>query len=334
VNHGTRTAASLLALDAEREAARISAAIREQITQKLKRRGAVLGLSGGVDSSVAAALCVQALGAGRVIGLLMPDRDSAAESLHLGKAVGERLGIRTIVEDVTSILEGAGCYDRRDRAIRSMVPEYGPGYRSKIVLSAAADDPRYRLFFLVVESPDGQQVRKRLTAEAYLDIVAATNFKQRARKMVEYYHADRHRFAVVGTANRLEHDQGFFVKNGDGSADLKPLAHLYKTQVYRLAEFLRIPEEVRRRSPTADTYSLAQTQEEFYFLASHETLDLCLYGLTNGLPVSEVAMYAGLTREDVHRVYQEIVSKRRATIYQKSAAMVLSDAAALRESSR
>jgi NAD+ synthase len=318
----------LLDLNVELEAARISAAIRQQVTRTLRRRGAVLGLSGGVDSSVTAALCTQALGPNRVIGLLMPDRDSAPESLQLGRMLGEHLGIRTIVEDVTPILEATGCYSRRDRAIRTIAPKYAADCKSKIVLASANDGVPYRPVFLVVESPDGQRSRTRLTADAYLEIVAATSFKQRVRKMVEYYHADRRRYAVVGTANRVELDQGFFVKNGDGSADLKPLAHLYKTQVYQLAAFLRIPEAIRKRPPTADTYSLAQTQEEFYFSASHETLDICLFGLDHDLAPNDVAVQAGVSLNEVERVYAEIQSKRRATAHLKAAPLILSDAAA------
>ena len=150
---------------------------------------------------------------------------------------------------------------------------------------------------------------------AYLQMVAATNFKQRVRKMMEYYHADRLNYVVAGTPNRLEYDQGFFVKLGDGSADIKPIAHLYKTQVYALAEYLGVPEEIRRRPPTTDTFSLPQTQEEFYFALPYAKMDLCLYGRNNGVPAAEVAAAAGLTTEQVERVYKDIDQKRRTTAY-------------------
>jgi len=196
-----------------------------------------------------------------------------------------------------------------------VVPEYGPGYKSKIVMPVASEGDRYRTFALVVEAPDGSRTQVRLTADAYLAIVAATNFKQRVRKMMEYHYADRFQYAVVGTPNLLEYDQGFFVKNGDGAADLKPIAHLYKTQVYQLAEFLGIPEDIRRRPPTTDTFSLPQSQEEFFFSVPHQTLDVCLYGLNHGLTASDVAGHAGLEPAQVERVYREIESKRRATAY-------------------
>lgn len=321
-----RTAADLLAIAPAGEADRIASAVRDQVTRTLKRRGVVLGLSGGIDSSVCASLCVRALGADRVLGILMPERDSAPESLELGRAFGAHLGIRTEVEDVTPILQAAGCYARRDAAIRTLVPEHREDYKSKIVRATTLEDDRYPLFHVVVEAPDGRQTRTRLTSEAYFAIVAATNFKQRVRKMIEYHYADRHQYAVAGTANRLEQDQGFFVKNGDGAADLKPIAHLYKTQVYRLAEFLRIPEDILRRPPTTDTFSLAQSQEEFYFSVPHQILDVCLYGLTNGLAAADIAGLAGLTPVQVERIYRDIESKRRATTYLQLPALGIADA--------
>jgi len=234
--------ADILKLDAAMAVDRIVQAIRSLVLQDLRRKGAVLGLSGGIDSSVVAALSVRALGADRVLGLLMPERDSAAESLPLGQVLGDHLGIKTIVEDITPLLDGAGCYRRRDEMIRRVIPLYTSDYKCKIVLPGLLQQESYRVFSVVVQSPDDNVTKARLPLDAYHGIVAATNFKQRIRKMMEYYHADRLNFAVMGTPNRLEYDQGFFVKNGDGSADVKPIAHLYKTQVYQLAEYLGIPE--------------------------------------------------------------------------------------------
>ncbi len=305
----------VLDIDPAQEAERIADAIQDQVFVQLRRRGVVLGLSGGIDSSVAAALSVRALGPDKVLGLLMPERDSSADSLGLGRLLADHLGIQTVLEDVGPVLEAAGCYRRRDEAIRGVFAEYGPGYKSKIVLSDLFKSGPYRVFSVVVQSPTGQLCGKRLPLDAYQQIVAATNFKQRVRKMMEYYHADRLRYAVAGTPNRLEFDQGFFVKNGDGAADLKPIAHLYKTQVYRLAEYLEIPETIRSRPPTTDTYSLEQSQEEFFFSLPYDKLDLCLYGKDHGVPCEEVADAVGLTAEQVERVYRDIDAKRSATRY-------------------
>ena len=313
----------ILAIDPAVVAGRIERTLREQVMGTLRRRGAVVGLSGGVDSSVAAGLAARALGPERVLGLLMPERDSSPDSLRLGRLVAETLGIEALVEDIGPILASAGCYARQDTAVRRLVPEYGEGWRCKISLPSILEADRLNVFHLTAESPRGERRVVRMTLQVHLELVAATNFKQRSRKMMEYYHADRMQYAVLGTPNRLEHDQGFFVKQGDGAADLKPLAHLYKTQVYQLAQHLGIPDEVRRRPPTTDTYSMPQTQDEFFFSLPYREMDLCLYARNHQMEESEVAETIGLTPEQVGRVFRDIDAKRRATRYHHLPALLV-----------
>ncbi|MCB1497236.1 MAG: NAD(+) synthase [Bauldia sp.] len=305
----------VLTLDAEAETARIAAWMREQVARRLRRRGAVVGLSGGIDSTVTAALAVRAFGPEKVLAVLMPEKDSDPESLRLGREVADWLGIESVVEDVEPILTASACYERRDEFIRRLVPEFGPGWGCKVAISGSLEGKGYTITYLVVQSPDGEVRRLRMPVDVYLGVVAATNMKQRARKQLEYFHADRLNYAVLGTPNRLEYDQGFFVKNGDGAADVKPIAHLYKSQVYQLAGSLGAPEEIRMRPPTTDTWSLAQTQEEFYFALPYREMDLCLYGLVNRLPAESVAAAIGLTAADVGRVWRDIEAKRRTTRY-------------------
>jgi NAD+ synthase len=305
----------VLTIDPEPTVRRIAEAIRTQVGATLKRRGVVLGLSGGIDSSVTAALCANALGPERVLGLLMPEQDSSDDSLRLGRLLAEHFRIPTVLEAIGPLLDASGCYRRRDEAIRTQVPQYGKGYRCKIVLANILEHEGYNFFRLVVESDRGERTTVRLSAQTYLAIVAATNMKQRARKFFEYYHADRLQYAVAGTPNLLEYDQGFFVKNGDGAADIKPIAHLYKSQVYQLAAYLGVPGEIRQRPPTTDTYSLAQSQEEFYFSLPYDKMDLCLYGKNHQVPSADVAKVVGLTAEQVERVYRDIDVKRSATRY-------------------
>jgi NAD+ synthase len=308
-------APDVLAIDPDVVSAEIEAGIRDAVFGRMKRKGVVVGLSGGIDSSTAAALAVRALGKDRVFGLMMPETESASNSTDLGRLVADAFGIKASVENIGPILQAAGCYRRRDEAIRSVVPEYGDEYKCKIVLSDVIGTAAYPIFYVVTQSPDGVQTRTRLTTDAYLTVVAATNFKQRTRKMMEYYYADRFTYAVIGTPNRLEYDQGFFVKNGDGAADLKPIAHLYKSQVYALARHVGVPEEICTRPPTTDTYSLEQSQEEFFFALPYQQMDLCLYGKNHGIPPEEVAERANLTCDQVARAYKNIESKRRATRY-------------------
>ena len=305
----------LLKLDCEKETERICAVLRDVVQHRFKKKGLVVALSGGVDSSVVAALAVCALNRERVLGLLLPEHDSAGETLAYSRMAANHLGITQVHEDITPILEAAGCYRRRDEAIRRILPDYTPDCKSKIVLPPVVTGDQYRLFKIVVEHPDGRRTEAQLNLTAYLEIIAATNFKQRTRKMLEYYHADRLNYAVAGTPNRLEYDQGFFVKQGDGTADVKPIAHLYKTQVYQLATFLQVPEAIRLRPPTTDTYSLPQSQEEFYFSLPYDKMDLVLYGKNNGYTAAEIAPAVALDPEQVERVFRDIEGKRRVAQY-------------------
>ena len=304
-----------LQLDAAAETDRIADAVREQVLRRLRKRGVVVGLSGGIDSSVTAALCVKALGPKKVVAILMPEKDSEDESLTLGRLVAAELGIESVVEDIEPILTAAGCYRRRDAFIRRIAPDFGPGWGCKIVVANALESKGINLSSLVVQSPEGEQRKLRMPLDVYQGIVAAANMKQRTRKQFEYYHADRLNYAVAGTPNLLELDQGFFVKNGDGAADFKPIAHLYKSQVYQLAEYLAIPETIRERPPTTDTWSLPQSQEEFYFALPYQQMDLCLFGLNNGVAREDVAAAAGLSAEQVEQVWRDIAAKRRVADY-------------------
>jgi NAD+ synthase len=305
----------VLDIDAAKVAAQIEDSLKAQVLTTLRRKGIVVGLSGGIDSSVVTALAARAFGPQRVLVLLMPERDSASESAALGRLLANQLGVPTLLEELHEILAAAGCYRRQDEAIRSIFPDYRDGYRFKITLPSILDGNRLNISELTVESPTGERQTSRMTASAYLQMIAATNFKQRFRKLMEYYHADRLNYAVAGTPNRLEYDQGFFVKQGDGAADVKPIAHLYKSQVYALAEYLGVPEEIRRRPPTTDTFSLPQTQEEFYYALPYDKMDLCLYAHNHGVSPVEVAPAIGLTPEQVERVFKDIDQKRRTTRY-------------------
>jgi len=322
VNIKPSFSADILRIDCAKEIEKISNSLRHIVLKKFKKRGLIIALSGGIDSSVVGALCVQALGKNNVLGLHMPERDSSHDTIKLSQLISDHLNIRSINEDITPILESLGCYRRRDEAIQTLISEYDSSYKCKIVLPNLLETDQYRTFSVIVQSPQ-EQKRARLTSSTYLQILAATNFKQRVRKMLEYYHADRLNYAVAGTPNRQEYDQGFFVKLGDGAADVKPIAHLYKSQVYQIAEHLGIPKEIQKSVPTTDTYSMPQTQEEFYFSLPYDKFDLCLYGKNHDISTDRVANVAGLTMEQVKRVYKEISNKRTATKYLHTQPLVL-----------
>jgi NAD+ synthase len=306
----------VLKLDLEAKAAELSQRLSDAVLKTLKRRGVVVAISGGIDSACVAALSARALGPKRVHGLLLPERDSSGESAAYGRKLCEKLGIAYDVHDIAPILEAAGCYRMRDAAVQSVFPEFKSEMPWKIVMHGdRLQSDALNVFYVVVRTPDGREHKVRLTPRAYLEIVAATNFKQRTRKMLEYYHADRLVFAATGTPNRLEYDQGFFVKLGDGAADVKPIASLYKTQTYAMARHLGVIEEILDREPTTDTYSLSQSQEDFYFSVHYSKLDLILWGKNHGVPPAEVGQELGLTEAQIARVYADIDQKRRTTAY-------------------
>ncbi len=306
--------ARVLEMDYDKAVEGICHQMRNILSGDLSRRGFIIAMSGGIDSSVCAALAVKALGPDRVFGLLLPERDSSGFSTRRGKLLAEHLGIRYEIHDIAATLEAIGCYRWRDDAIRKVFPEYGEGWKNKIVITGGLEG-QINHFQLVVQTPGGETQQKRLGIREYLQIVAATNYKQRIRKTVEYFHADRLNYAVIGTPNRLEYDQGFFVKNGDGSADIKPIAHLYKTQVYALARHMGLPEDICSATPTTDTYSLAQGQDEFYFALPFQQMDLALWAYNHGRSAAELAQAIGITEAQAANVYRDIEAKRRATRY-------------------
>ena len=315
----------LLRLDAAVETERIVARIRDIVLQQLKRTGVVIGVSGGIDSAVVAFLCARALGQQRVLALFTPETESSPDALHLARIVAQALGVRSVTEDITTILRAAHCYKRRDETVRKVVPEYRAGYTCGIVLPSVHAPQCSALFSVVVRAPDGQAKWVPLSAEAYYDIVAADNFKQRVRKMMEYYYADLLQYAVAGTPNRLDYDQGFFVKNGDGAADVKPIAHLYQSQVYQLAAHLGVPAEILRRPAAADSYPLEQSQEDFYFFLPMEKMDFCLYGKNHGISAANLSAAVGLETDQVQRVYDAIQAKRQAAQYLRAAPLLVEE---------
>ena len=311
-------------LDLESETQRVAEWMRNTLARALHRRGFVIAISGGIDSAVCAALAVRALGPQRVFGLLLPERDSSSFSTQRGEEIVRNLGISHLLHDVAPALDAIGCYRWRDEAIAATVPGYGPGWKNKIVIRGGLAGG-INHFLLVAETPDGNRQEHRLGRDAYLQIVAATNYKQRLRKAIEYFHADRLNYAVVGTPNRLEYDQGFYVKNGDGAADIKPIAHLYKTQVYALARHLGLPASVCTATPTTDTYSLPQGQDEFYFALPYAQMDIALWAYESGKPAAELAAALAMSEAQAAHVYRDIEAKRRAVGYLGAAPFVMDE---------
>ncbi len=303
--------------DVESFVERICTKLKDDVYHVLKRKGAVVGISGGIDSSVTLALAVRAFGAENILGVMMPEKDSNPESLILAQKLADKFGVKTIIEDISSALEGFQCYSRRDEAVKRVIPDFNPK-TDKMKIGIPTENIEKNLppvFYVTVIYADGLQQCRRLPIHEYLQIVAASNMKQRSRMSILYYYAEVLHFAVLGTPNKHEVEQGFFVKYGDGGADVMPIGELYKMQVYQLAGYLGIPEEVIRRTPTTDTYSAEQTQREFFYQLPFEEMDLLWYGWENNFPVLEMAETLGYSEEMVSRNFKSFERKQKTTEY-------------------
>ena len=302
--------------DTELECENIISKLKLDVARKLQRRGAIVGISGGIDSSLVLALTAKAFGPNKVLGILLPEQDSSDDSRLLAEKLAKKFQIPTITENITGALDGFGCYRRRDEAISNVFKDFDPlNDKSKIEIKQNINENIPAVFSITVIKPNGEKISKLLPAKEYLQIVAATNFKQRSRMSMLYYHADKNHYAVIGTPNKHEVEQGFFVKHGDGAADVMPIAHLYKTQVYQLASYLGVPKEIIDRTPTTDTYTAEQTQEDFFYQMPFKSMDLIWYGWENGYKPEEVAPIMEKSIKEIENIYLNFERKRKTTEY-------------------
>lgn len=295
----------------------IIAKLKTDVARKLQRRGAVIGISGGIDSSVCLALSAKAFGPKNVTAIMLPEQDSSDDSRLLAEKLATKFDVtNTLVEDITKALDGFGCYQRRDEAISRVISSFDPLVdKAKIEIKQDVASNLPPAFSVTVIKPNGDVLSKLLPVKEYLQIVASTNFKQRSRMSMLYYHAERLHYAVIGTPNKHEVEQGFFVKHGDGGADVMPIGHLYKTQVYQIARYLGVPQEIIDRTPTTDTYTAEQTQEDFFYQMPFEQMDLIWYGWENEYPADEVGNVMGRTTQEIESIYTNFVRKRKTTEY-------------------
>lgn len=291
--------------------------LKDDVYKKFRRRGGVIGISGGIDSSVTLALAVKALGKDNVLAVMMPEKDSSPDSLEFGRLLAEKFGVKHKTENITPVLDGFGCYRRRDEAVKRVFPEYNPQKHAfKIGLKESSIESTLPpLFYITLVNENGEQIKEKLPAPEFLQIMAASNFKQRARMCMLYYYAEQNYYSVIGTSNKQEINQGFFVKHGDGGVDVMAIGHLYKTQVYQLAEYLDVPKEIINRTPTTDTYSAEQTQEEFFFQLPFKEMDLLWYAYENNYKPEDVSGAVHKSTEAVKNIFSSFDRKKKTTEY-------------------
>jgi len=303
----------VLKLENKSEVERICEFIRQEL-RVMKRDGIVIGLSGGIDSALCSALCVEALGKDRVFGLILPERESNPISAEYASKHAKKLSIETETVDITPTLEAFGAYRKRDDVIRGIFPEYDSESKSKITLPAdLLSKDSLNVFTLKIDDGKGNVKTARLNKKALNGIVAATDSKHRTRMMHLYYYAEMKNYIVCGTTNKTEVVEGFFVKYGDGGVDIEPLSHLYKTQVYQLSEHLGVIREIIERAPSPDTWSFQVSDEEFYFRIPFEILDLLLFASEYNIPTERVCDVMNLTADQVKRAIRDCNAKYNAT---------------------
>lgn len=303
----------ILKINCASEADRIVGFIRDQL-QSMHRKGIVIGLSGGIDSALSAALSVKAIGKEKVLALLLPDKESSPQSAEFASKHAKLLGIETMTVEITPVLEAFGTYEKRDAVAKAIYPEFGEGHKLKIALpSDILNKDSYNFFNLTVVDPQGITKTSRLNNDQAQGIIAATCTKHRTRMMTQYYYSEKNNYLVCGTTNKSEAIQGLFVKYGDGGVDIEPIAHLYKNQVFQLSEYMGVIPEIINRAPCPDTYSAPVTDEEWYFRMPFKQLDLLLYAWENKVGIPEICRVMELTEEQVKRVFRDFASKHKTT---------------------
>ncbi len=304
----------VMTIDAEKVSREIAGFIRDQVKNFFKKRGIVIGLSGGIDSAVAGALSVKAIGPKRVYGVLLPERDSSPKSHDYGRKSAESLGIEYSTVEITPILERYGVYSKRDAVVKKYFPELIGEYKFRLTLPQdLLDRDRINAYSLDVQKEDGSIVSARLSHSDYLEMMACNDIKQRTRMTALYYEAERRNYIVCGTTNRAETAQGFFVKFGDGGVDIEPLTPLYKNQVIQLGRHLGVPKEILSRTPSPDTYSFEVSDKDFFFCLPYDTVDMLLYSQEHSISKEEAAEVLGLEMEQLERAWNDLERKREAT---------------------
>ena len=275
--------------------------IKNEISTKFKKNGAVIGISGGIDSAVTAALCIRAIGSEKVLGLIMPEKESEPKSQILAKQFADNYNIKTEIIDISYILDSFGVYENKEKIVKEKFPNFNNDCKYRLVVPPKFENT-VGIPYLDILDEKNKQHKLKISSFEFLALTAATSIKHRVRMTMLYYHSEKNNFAVVGTTNKSEYLQGYFVKYGDGGSDIEPITNLYKSQIYQLGKFLNIPKEILLKDASPDVWSFTTNDEEFFYSVPYETVDLILYARENNLTVKEIQKFSNLSEENIENL--------------------------------
>jgi len=289
--------------DLEKTTNRICEFIKDEISNKFQKKGAIVGLSGGIDSAVTAALCTKSLGSEQILGIILPEKESDLSSQILAKKVGEKYNFETKIIDITKILESFGVYDTKEQIVKERFPDFSTECKYRVVIPPKSKNI-VGIPFLEILDEENKQHKLKISSSEFLTLTAATSIKHRVRMTMLYFYGEKNNFSVVGTTNKSEFQQGYFVKYGDGGSDIEPLVNLYKSQIYQLGEFLEIPNEILTKNASPDVWSFSTSDEEFFYSVPYDVVDLILYARENKLSTKDVQKISNMSLEDIENLFQ------------------------------
>ena len=275
--------------------------IKNEVFEKFQKSGAVLGLSGGIDSAVTCGLCVKSLNPEKILGLIMPERESDPQSQETAENVGKEFNIETKVVDITSILESFGVYEKKENIVKEKFPDFDSECKYRVVVPPKLESS-VGIPYLEILDGKGITHKNKISSSEFLNLTAATSIKHRVRMALLYYHAEKDHLVVAGTTNKSEYMQGYFVKYGDGGSDIEPLVNLYKSQIYQLGKFLNVPNEVISKDASPDVWSYTTNDEEFFYSVPYKIVDLILYGRENNLSINEIQKHSKISIENIEKL--------------------------------